>query len=167
MASSTTPIVLELAPLPRDQVGPFLLLGIDKTADKEKVEASWARRVIWARKDQMNVALEDINWAKEVLTDQAKRIRADAASLNLDTANRVLAKLTGRYGPDLPAAARCQPIDVEKDLAGYEPAVEVPDIASYRQAIAIPDIPEEFPAVAKIVEDWLREPLDPWNLPAT
>ena len=27
------PVVLELAPLPREQVGPFLLLGLDKDAD--------------------------------------------------------------------------------------------------------------------------------------
>ena len=37
----TTPIVLELAPLPREQVGPFLLLGVEKTADKEIVEAKF------------------------------------------------------------------------------------------------------------------------------
>ena len=32
----------ELASLPREQVGPFLLLGLDKTADKEQIEANWA-----------------------------------------------------------------------------------------------------------------------------
>ena len=47
------PIVLELAPLPREQVGPFLLLGVDKTAAKEEIEANWAQRVIWARKGQV------------------------------------------------------------------------------------------------------------------
>ena len=53
------PIILELAPLPREQVGPFLLLGLEKTADKDVIEASWAKRVLWARKDQIKVALED------------------------------------------------------------------------------------------------------------
>ena len=27
------PVVLDLAPLPREQIGPFLLLGLDKDAD--------------------------------------------------------------------------------------------------------------------------------------
>jgi len=71
--------------LPREQIGPFLLLGLDKTADKELIEASWARRIIWARKGIVKTALEDVNWAREVLNDAAQRTRADAASLNLDT----------------------------------------------------------------------------------
>ena len=33
MARLHTPIVLELAPLPREQVGPFLILGLSKDAD--------------------------------------------------------------------------------------------------------------------------------------
>ena len=33
-------IVLELAPIPREQVGPFLLLGLDKSADKDQIEAN-------------------------------------------------------------------------------------------------------------------------------
>ena len=50
MAKNGEPVVLELASLPREQTGPFLLLGLDKTADKEKMEARWADRVRWARK---------------------------------------------------------------------------------------------------------------------
>src|SRR5438132_13782945 len=49
------PVVLELAPLPREKSGPFLLLGVEKDADKELIEASWARRVIGARKNQISV----------------------------------------------------------------------------------------------------------------
>ena len=47
MPPHAEPIVLDLAPLPREQIGPFLLLGLDKDADKEQIEANWARRVIW------------------------------------------------------------------------------------------------------------------------
>jgi hypothetical protein len=162
-----TPIVLELAPLPREQVGPFLLLGLEKTADKDAVEANWAKRVIWARKDQIKVALEDINWAREILNDKDKRVRADAASLNPDTTEGVLRDLVERYGGDTPGAIRCRPLDVEKDLTGYSPAVEIPDAAAVQAAIVVPDVPEEVPAAAVLLERYLAEPLDPWALPVT
>jgi len=51
MPQPPEPVILELASLPREQIGPFLLLGLDKDADKEQIEANWARRVIWARKN--------------------------------------------------------------------------------------------------------------------
>jgi hypothetical protein len=159
------PVVLELAPLPREQVGPFLLLGLEKTADKNQIEANWARRLIWARKEQIKVALEDINWAREVLNDKDKRIRADAASLNLDTADGVLRELTLRYGGETPTGLRCKPLDVEKDLRHYAPAVQIPDLEAVQNAIVVPDIPEEVPAARGILENFVREPLDPWNLP--
>ena len=62
MADEHEPVVLELAALPREQLGPFLLLGLDKNADAEAIEASWAQRVIWARKNQIRTPLGDINW---------------------------------------------------------------------------------------------------------
>ena len=40
---SNVPVVLELAFLPREQVGPFLLLGVDKTQGKDQIEANWAQ----------------------------------------------------------------------------------------------------------------------------
>ena len=63
------PVVLEVATLPREKVGPFLLLGVDKDADQEQIEAHWAQRVIWARKNQVNAALQEINWAREIIND--------------------------------------------------------------------------------------------------
>ena len=87
MGGSPEPVVLELAMLPREQVGPFLLLGLDKAADKAEIDAHWANRLKWARKGQAKIALEDINWAREVLHDTERRIRADAASLNADTSD--------------------------------------------------------------------------------
>src|SRR5438094_899587 len=70
------PVMLDLAPLPRTQVGPFLLLGLDKDADKDTLEANWAQRLIWARKNQTKAALEDINWAREILSEYERRVRA-------------------------------------------------------------------------------------------
>ncbi len=159
------PVVLELAPLPREQVGPFLLLGLEKTADKDAIEAHWAKRVIWARKEQIKVALEDINWAREVLTDKDKRVRADAASLNPDTIDGILRDLVERYGGEATTAIRCRPLDEEKDLSGYSPAVEIPDTAAVQATIVVPDVPEEVPAAAVLLERYLAEPLDPWELP--
>src|SRR5262245_30311364 len=121
------PLVLELASLPRDQIGPFLLLGVDKEAGKEEVEAHWAQRVIWARKQQVRVALEDVNWAREVLSDPDRRARADAGSLNADTAAQALRRLAERYhagegGPGW------KPRDDGRFLTDYAPAAEVPDL---------------------------------------
>src|SRR5205814_8819347 len=81
MANANEPVLLELAHLPREQVGPFLLLGLDKDAGKEHIEANWAERIKWARKQQTNLTLEEINWARELLTDPARRLAADATSL--------------------------------------------------------------------------------------
>jgi hypothetical protein len=157
------PVVLELAPMPREQVGPFLLLGLDKTADKDQIEANWAQRVIWARKSQAKVALEDINWAREVINDPDKRVRADTASFNLDTTDGALSRLAERYS-DPRAAVRCQPLDAEKPLADYTPPAAVPDLDEVRAAISVPDVPEEVPAVRRLLEQVLQEALDPWNL---
>jgi len=148
-------------------VGPFLLLGVDKTADQAAVESHWAERLKWARREQIKVPLGDINWAREVLSDNDKRIRADAASLNLDTADGVLRALAERFGGDSPAGVRCQPHDDEKGLADYSPAVELPDLEALRASIVVGDVPEEVPAALGILESFLRQPLDPWKLPVS
>jgi hypothetical protein len=158
------PVVLELAALPREQIGPFIILGVDKTAGKEQIEAAWAQRVIWARKEQIKTPLEDINWAREIMNDHDRRIRADAASLNMDTSEGVLRRLGERFAGLAKNETACRPLDVELPLADYSPAVEVPDIAEERRAIPVGEVPLEIPAVAVLVEELLREPLDPWQV---
>ena len=74
MADQPAPVVLELAPLPREQLGPFLILGVEKTATREQIEAAWAQRLIAARKHQVGVPLEDINWAREAINDTDRRL---------------------------------------------------------------------------------------------
>src|SRR6266436_4167866 len=96
--SRQDPVVLELAPLPREQIGPFLLLGLDKDAGPEQIEAHWAQRILWARKKQILVPLSDINWARAVLVDPERRVRADVTSLNTDSAAGVLRQLAEQYG---------------------------------------------------------------------
>ena len=165
MSQSAEPIVLELAPLPREQVGPFLLLGLDKTADKETIDAHWAERLKWARKGQSKVPLEDINWAREVLSDIERLIRADAASLNIDTTDGVLAQLAQRYGVQEGKPTRTwQALDNEKTLADYRLPTEVPDAASVRAALIVPELPEDVPAVPLLLERLAQQPLDPWAI---
>jgi hypothetical protein len=163
MGRSAEPVVLELATLPREQVGPFLLLGLDKTADKETLDAHWAERLKWARKGLAKVPLEDINWAREILNDIERRIRADAASLNADTTDGVLAQFAQRYGVREGRAERMwQALDSEKALADYRPPADVPDVETVRAALNAPDLPEEVPAVPHLLEQLVRQPLDPW-----
>lgn len=163
MGRSAEPVVLELAALPREQVGPFLLLGLDKTADKETIDAHWAERLKWARKKLSKVPLEDINWAREILSDVERRIRADAASLNIDTTDGMLAQLAQRYGVLEGKVVRTwEALDSEKALADYRPPVELPDAEAVRAALIVPEIPEEVPAVPLLLERLVQQPLDPW-----
>jgi hypothetical protein len=162
MSEPQAPVVLELAPLPREQLGPFLILGVGKEADREQIEASWAQRVISARKNQVNVPLEDINWAREVINDAQRRVRADATSLTLDTADGVLRQLAERFGVGLPP--QWPPFDVEKPLADHSPAAEVPSLDEVRATVAVPDMPTDLPAVLHLLEEMAREPIDPWTL---
>jgi hypothetical protein len=163
MAKIQAPVVLELAPLPREQVGPFLILGLDKTADKDVIEANWAQRVVWARRNQAGAPLEDVNWARETINDLDKRIRADAASLNLDTTEGALRQLADKFGGARQEPG-CQPLDVEKPLANYTPPTEVPDLNEVRNGLTIPEVPRDIPAVQRILEQFLQQPFDPWTI---
>jgi hypothetical protein len=170
MANTSEPIVLDLATLPREQLGPFLLLGLDKSADKEQIESNWAERLKWARKGLIKVPLEDINWAKDVLNEVARRVRADAASFNTDLTDSSLGQLAYRYGLIGNQSGRSwQPLDVEKDLANYAPAADVPNQDEIRSALAVPDVPQEMPAVPVLLERLAQASLDPWayELPRT
>jgi len=165
MDRSPEPVVLELAMLPREQVGPFLLLGLDKAADKKAIDAHWAERLKWARKGTSKVPLEDINWAREVLSDRERRIRADAASLNADTTEEVLAQFAQRYGVEGGQASRLwQAQDSEKALADYQPPAEVPNANAVRAALTVPEVPEEVPAAPLLLERLAQQPLDPWAI---
>jgi hypothetical protein len=167
MPENPEPVVLELAPLPREQIGPFLLLGIEKDADSEAIENGWAKRLKQARRQQIDISLEDINWAREVLKEPERRVRADAGSLNLDTVDGVLRRLADRFGGQAGGAAAWQPRDREKDLRDFTPAVEMPDPEAIRDAIIVPVPERKTPFVAKLLDEFAREAsrLDPWTLP--
>jgi len=164
MTKTAEPIVLDLATLPREQLGPFLLLGLDKSADKDQIEAHWAERLKWARKGQMKMPLEDINWAKDVLNERDRRIRADAASFNTDLIDSALGQLAYRYGVLGTQPGRSwQPLDVEKDLATYTPPADVPDREEVRSALTVPDVPQAMPAVPVLLERLALAAVDPWT----
>jgi hypothetical protein len=159
-----TPIVLQLAPLPRTQVGPFLILGVDKDANRETIEAAWAEKIKQARRGQIKTSLEDINWAREMLTSKESRLRCDAVSLNVDTTDATLRKLRERYQGKQQVEIRCKPIDTEKWLADYVPALAAPPVDEIRALVVLPEIPREVPAVRVMLENFVKEPLDPWSV---
>lgn len=158
------PIVLQLAPLPRTQVGPFLILGVDKDATREMIEAAWAEKIKQARRGQVKTSLEDINWAREMLTSKESRIRCDAVSVNVDTTDATLRKLRERYQGKQQAEIRCKPIDTEKWLADYSPATTVPPLEEIRAQVQLPTIPRDVPAVRVMLENFVNEPIDPWQV---
>lgn len=162
MAQENAPVVLELAPLPREQLGPFLVLGLPKDADRDHIESNWAERVKLARKSQFKIPLEDINWAREMINEPEKRFRFASSSLNLDTADGTLARLAEAYGVQDVSRPAWKPYESERSLADYTPAVTLPDPQALGSAIAVPEVPLELPAVAQLLLQFLPESLDPW-----
>src|SRR5438132_10472008 len=168
MSNQAEPVVLDLAPLPRDKIGPFLILGLEKDATKEQIEASWARRLIWSRKNQVCVSLEDINWAKETIIDADKRPKADAASLNLDLIDGTVRRITKKYGSQGTARPTWQPVDIEEPPETGAPESDLPDWQKLRDAVALPEIPQDVPALQTLLTQLVEQPLNPWEvLPTT
>lgn len=164
MPDKPEPVVLDLALLPREQMGPFLILGVDKDAGREPIEAGWARRVIWARKGQTKVSLEDVNWARDTLHDPARRLRADAVSLNLDTGDGLLARCARAFGADGTAGEAglgWTPWDAERPWP-EELLPDRPGPDEYRPPL--PPAPAGLPALDRLLDDLARAPLDPWTL---
>jgi hypothetical protein len=165
MAEGNEPIVLDLATLPREQMGPYLILGLDKTSSQEDVDVHWADRVRWARRNQIKTPLEDINWARESLSDLEKRIKADLESLNSDTAEGFIAALSRRYGAVGGKVHRqWQPLDDEKSLAEYSPTVEIPEMSAVRATLVIPALAEEPLGGWMLLEQLASVKLDPWSM---
>jgi hypothetical protein len=163
--ATNEPVVLELASLPREQTGPFLLLGLDKTADKEKMESNWADRVRRARKGQLKVPLEDVNWARNILADVEGRLRADSASLNVELSDGLLARLASRFGVGAERGGiRWSPLERPWPAADGAASVAVPDIGELAAGVVLPEVPDELPAVRALLERLANAPLDPWEL---
>lgn len=159
MSEPFIPEVLELAPVPREQIGPFLLLGLEKDATPEELQKNWAQRVIWARKKSSLLPLEQVNWAREVLSDPQRRLEADLGSLNADTTPRPLHSIVSTFAlgvPPEPCASAPEPHPVE-------PVLPRPDALA--ASVPLPQIPEHnFGAVAlcKTLAGTMK---DPWSLP--
>jgi hypothetical protein len=160
--SNHDPIVLEVAALPREQIGPFLLLGLDKDATNAEIEAHWAQRLIWARAKQIRVPLEDVNWAKEVLFDRDKRVLSDVVSLNPDTAAGELKQLLDKHGPLEPEVTTWEPRESPLPDLPEPPPNLIPDLESLRAQINVPEIPLELPAIDRILDELIAAPIDPW-----
>jgi hypothetical protein len=157
------PLVLDLATLPRDQVGPFLILGVDKEADNKEIEAHWAQRLIWARSKQIRIALEDVNWAKEMLLDRDKRVLADILSLNPDTLAGEMRELLAKHGPLEPEEPSWPMVEPRLPELQELPEDQLPDTEMVRSSLAFPDIPLELPAVARMLQEVVSAPIDPWS----
>lgn len=155
--ANDAPMTLELAPLPRTQTGPFLILGVDKDASRDAIESGWAQRLIWARKGLIAAPLEDINWARETLGDSAKRHLYDASTLNPDTTAGVLRMLLNKT----PIST---PLEDEKDLSGFSLPGEIPDAAELRASITAPELPGDLPAARALLEGATRAKIDPWDV---
>lgn len=150
------PVELELAPLPREQLGPFLILGIDKDADAEQIDAAWAERIKGARRGLHRLSLEDINWARETVLDPARRVRATVTSLNLDTVDGALRQLMARYGLDW--QPRTLPLPLDDD-----PPADLPNAAEIVQAVTVPEVALELPILPQLIDGWRPASLDPWT----
>ena len=165
MPDSEQPLVLDLAALPREQIGPFLILGIDKDADNKEMEAHWAQRLIWARAKQVRIPLEDINWAKEMLQDRDRRVLADILSLNPDTLSGEMRQLLHLdiYGALEPEEPGWTPLEPQLPELPEMSADQLPEMETVRASLAIPDIPLELPAIGRMLDEVAGAPIDPWS----
>lgn len=158
------PIVLEVAALPREQIGPFLILGVDKDASNAEIEAHWAQRLIWARSKEIRTPLEDVNWAKDVLLDRDRRVAADAASLNPDTLSGELRELLAKHGPLEPEVPTWEALEGPLPELPEPPPNLLPDMDTLRDSLTVPSVPVELPAVLRLLDDIRTAELNPWNL---
>lgn len=152
------------AGVPRERIGPFLLLGVDKDADSEQIEAQWARRVIAARRGRLEVPLADINWARAALKDPETRARADGNSLNADTLDGALRSLLARVTQAAPGAGSWKPMDSDAQPTDFVPTTAMPDPAEIARQIVLAEVPVETPGVLEIFRQLIGEPVDPWEL---
>ena len=49
-------------------------------------------------------------------------------------------------------------------LLDYSPATAVPDLAEERRAVPLAEVPGDMPAVKKLLEELVRETIDPWSV---
>lgn len=157
-APSSHDFPMALSPLPREQAGPFLILGVPKEADDETIEAAWAQRVVWARQGKTAIPLEDIHWARAVLRDPDQRLAADAASLNPDTAGEELRRLTRLWHLD--GRPDWSPFDPEPVTA----TADLPDPAAVSSTLPAPAVPVDLPGLARWLDEFARGPFDPWGV---
>ena len=165
--SHEDPVILDLAPLPREQLGPFLVLGVDKDASPDQIEANWAKRLIWARKRQFRLALEDVNWAREVLSQPDQRLRADILALNLDTIEGTLRRLSKSNGADETTPPTWEPVDATKAPEDSLPDGDLPDPADLRASVRPPLLPPSLPAAAALLDSFVEPSVDPWDVHLT
>lgn len=159
--SKSRDLGLELAPLPRDRVGPFLILGAAKDADAAEIEARWAQSVLWARQGKTTVALGDIHWAREVLRDPERRLAADVDSLNTEIAGDELRRLAQLHHLENGRPA-WKPIDPEP--SPFRPD-DLPDAAELRATVPAPEPTIEFPCVSRWLAEFGHAQVDPWSIP--
>jgi hypothetical protein len=148
----------------RSQVGPYFILGLDKDASPQQIEAHWARRVVSARKNQIPPSLADVNWAREALSDLARRIHADVSTLNRDTHQAALRAVGTAWGCLEAQAPSWTPLPGEEPPIDYLPDWDIPDPSELRRTIVLPSVPQPGPIVLALLQQWLDQPLDVWNI---
>ena len=167
MAKSLDPVVLELATLSREQIGPFMLLGLDKSADKEQIDKHWADRV------KLGAQAAHQGPAAKTSTGRTRSSRtstgASAPTRPASTPTRRTAssrKLCDRYGVGNGSPGRgCG--------SRLTTRSRWPTICPRRRCPTADDGPrrhhwssrrcrEELPAVAVLLERLAQLPLDPW-----
>lgn len=157
------PLELLTATLLREQIGPFLILGVDKDASPEEIEAAWRQRVEWVEQGQLRVSVEDLTWAKEILLDADRRILADIGSLNPDTSDGQLRQMLAVQGSDEWERPHWPIRDVPLADPPPIPPEWLDEPHADLSSLPIPDVPRVIPALHRILEESRRQPLDPWD----
>jgi hypothetical protein len=164
MSEMPQPVVLELAPLPREQMGPYFILGLEKDASHQAIQAQWELRVHHADAYKSGLSTEDFDWAKETLLDPVRRINADLASLNADTTERKVGRLLQEFGwGSTSLAIGWVPLEILplRDSEGDEGGLS--NLDTRREAISLPALEPSFAAIESVLLDETKVPEDPWD----
>lgn len=140
-------------------VGPYIILGIDKDADPATLPEVCARRVEAARAGELTWTEEQIVAALEVLHAPEERLESDVESFNTDIASGEVRRLARLYRVDGGGPA-WEPMDPEPPTELTELTFDAAGLAAEAPA---PDVPLELPSVETWLTQYAAGASNPWT----
>jgi hypothetical protein len=158
MATSPDPVVLDLAPLPKEKMGPFIILGVAKEATPKEIESAFQERLLGIQAGDFPLGEEDIHWAKERLSDPEDRLNADVVSMNAEILNSPIRRMNKSDSENSwssrDATTRFN-VTIEEDLQLAIDAIT--------KDLVVPDLEFDVSKLGRLIKESENPSWDPWN----